>query len=147
MTTTAAKTDALPTLPWPFSWPGLSGISNIAPQYLNQPINPGWSFGNVIVNAGNSSAPALEMALVSRHSYGRQLGKLRDAVAGLIEEREKPASKAKLPSALAAFATLRTELAQTRAQHEKDQLDELREALQALRQSDPDAWARLIKAI
>jgi len=57
-----------------------------APQALNQPINPGWSFGNITVNNVNSSAPDVERDVVSRHSYGRQIGRLMDAVAALADE-------------------------------------------------------------
>src|SRR4029078_5177400 len=34
---------------FPWAW--------LVPSRLSQPINPGWSFGNVIVNERNSSAP------------------------------------------------------------------------------------------
>lgn len=72
---------------WPFSalsawpqWPALAPRNNL------QDINGGWSFGNVItVNNVNSSAPDVERAVVSQDSYGRQIGRLMDAVAALIE--------------------------------------------------------------
>ena len=52
----------------------------LAPQKLWQSINGGWSFGNIIVNENNSSAPQTEQAIVAQESYGRQIGKLLDAV-------------------------------------------------------------------
>ena len=52
----------------------------LAPQKLWQSINSGWSFGNIIVNENNSSAPQTEQAIVAQESYGRQIGKLLDAV-------------------------------------------------------------------
>lgn len=72
---------------WPFSalsaWPQWPGL---APKNLMQDINSGWSFGNVItINSVNSSAPDVERAVVSQDSYGRQIGRLMDAVAALIE--------------------------------------------------------------
>jgi hypothetical protein len=73
--------DYLPLWSWwnPQSW---------APQTLTQPIQPGWTFGNVItVNERNSRSPETEREIVSEHSYGRQLGRLMDAVAVLIHER------------------------------------------------------------
>ena len=57
----------------------------LAPQELWQSINPGWSFGNVTINEHNSSAPQTEQAIVAEESYGRQIGKLLDAVSELIE--------------------------------------------------------------
>jgi hypothetical protein len=61
-----------------------------APRTLAQPILPGWTFGNVVtVNERNSRSPETEREIVTSHSYGRQLGRLMDAVAALIEERPK----------------------------------------------------------
>ena len=60
--------------PWP--WPPA------APQSLVQPINPGWSLINVTYN--NSSAPAIERDVLQQHSYGRQIGRLMDALSVLV---------------------------------------------------------------
>src|SRR5262249_42009991 len=58
-----------------------------APRNLVQPILPGWVFGNMInVTEKNSSAPDTEREIVAAHSYGRQLGRVMDAVATLIAE-------------------------------------------------------------
>lgn len=57
----------------------------LAPQELWQSINPGWSFGNVTINDHNSSAPQTEQAILAEESYGRQIGKLLDAVDELIK--------------------------------------------------------------
>jgi hypothetical protein len=56
----------------------------------NQPINPGWAFGNVVnVTEQNSSAPGTERDIVASISYGKQLGRITDALAALIAERPK----------------------------------------------------------
>jgi len=60
-----------------WSWPG-------APQFLQQPILPGWTLN---INSNNSTAPATEVDVVAKHSYGRQLGRISDALELLIEER------------------------------------------------------------
>src|SRR4051794_27021817 len=74
----------------PRNWPPLAGL---APQSLSQPILPGWNVGNVItVTDRNSRSPETEREIVAEHSYGRQLGRLTDAVAALIEELP-PASR------------------------------------------------------
>lgn len=66
--------------------------SGLAPQYLNQPILPGWILGNVInVTEMNSSSPVTELEVVAKDSYGRQIGRLMDAVKVLIDERPKDA--------------------------------------------------------
>lgn len=57
----------------------------LAPQKLIQSINSGWSFGNIIVNEQNSSAPQAERTILAQESYGRQIGKLLDAVDALVK--------------------------------------------------------------
>jgi hypothetical protein len=59
-----------------------------APSSLVQPILPGWTFGNVIaVTDRNSASPDTEREIASEVSYGRQLGKVIDALAALVAER------------------------------------------------------------
>lgn len=60
-------------------WPSIS-------QTLNEPILPNGTFAGIVVNEQNSRDPQMEHAIVNDHSYGRQLGKLIDAVAALIRE-------------------------------------------------------------
>jgi hypothetical protein len=75
---------------WPFSL--------FAPGNLNQPILPGWSFGNVSVNyAGNAD---IEKDVVEKvASYGKQLGIITDAVLELAgnppPEGEDPIARLK----------------------------------------------------
>lgn len=66
----------------PFMWP----FSLFAPGNLNQPILPGWSFGNVSVNyAGNAE---IEKDVVEKvASYGKQLGVITDVVLELTGDR------------------------------------------------------------
>ena len=59
----------------------------LAPQKLWQSINSGWSFGNVTINDNNSSAPQTEQAILVQESYGRQIGKLLDAVDLLAQKQ------------------------------------------------------------
>src|SRR5438128_301501 len=69
----------------PRNW---AALAPFAPQSLNQPVLPGWTFGNVItVTEKNSRSPQTEREIVAEHSYGRQLGRLTQALADLIEER------------------------------------------------------------
>lgn len=55
-----------------------------APQTFNEPILP-WTFASVVVNNANSSDPATEQAVVKSESYGRQLGRISDALEYLID--------------------------------------------------------------
>lgn len=62
--------------------------ASLAPQMLSQPILPGWTFADTVnVTEENSASPETERQIVSRYSYGRQLGRVLDAVNGLIAER------------------------------------------------------------
>src|SRR3954464_13963860 len=67
---------------WARFWP--------VPQRLTQPILPGWTVAPVVTfNGVNSSAPQTEAEVVQRHSYGRQLGRMADALQALIEEHRQ----------------------------------------------------------
>ncbi len=82
------------------SW--MNGLPNpydifMGPQNLQQPILPGWVLGNVFnVTTQNSSASETEAEIVAAHSYGRQIGRIMDALALVIEElpKKKQAAKA-----------------------------------------------------
>jgi hypothetical protein len=73
-----------------------------APQQLTQTINPwSWTFGNAslfTINLGNSSAPKVETRVLDEvGSYGRQLGRMGEALAAVIawaETQDMPPNKA-----------------------------------------------------
>jgi hypothetical protein len=64
---------------WMKQW---TAAMQLAPSTLVQPILPGWT---VNVNSHNSSAPQTEADVLERHSYGRQLGRIADALAELVK--------------------------------------------------------------
>jgi len=75
---------------WPLRVMSAWGSSPLplAPQALSQPILPGWTFaGTVNVTEENSRSPETERQIVAEYSYGRQLGRVLDAVNQLIAER------------------------------------------------------------
>jgi hypothetical protein len=81
---------------------------HVAPDKLHQPILPGWIFaGAVTVNERNSSAPETEREIVAAESYGRQIGRMSDALAVLVAEW--PEGKPK-PEAIREFEELRTRI-------------------------------------
>ncbi len=127
--------------PWPLNWP-LPQIS-FGPDRLTQPINPGWTFGNLIVNQQNSSAPEVEQSVVSRHSYGRQIGRLMDAVSALADALPKTASDPRLQE----FRALAEDVARIKQTTLHQRLDRLREELLALKAQDPQAWKALSAAL
>lgn len=117
---------------------------SLAPQVLAQPINPGWSFGNVVISAANSSAPEVEREVVSRHSYGRQLNRVLDALCVLVDGL--PAAVADDPR-IHAFRALATEIADIKRQSRSQRLARLREDLERLKAEDEAAWAALADAL
>jgi hypothetical protein len=122
-----------PLQPWP--WPAL------APQQLEQAINPGWSFGNLVnVNYVNSSAPAVERDVLGRHSYGRQIGRLMDAVCALAERL--PAT-ARADARIADFEALAKDVARIKRDARMPRLERLREDIAALQREDPKAYQAL----
>jgi hypothetical protein len=48
---------------------------------FTQPILPGWTLN---IDSNNSSSPRTEGLVVSRFSYGRQLGQVNDALAAIV---------------------------------------------------------------
>src|SRR4051812_8051626 len=56
----------------------------IAPDNLAQSILQGWTLN---INSNNSTAPQTEVEVVAKHSYGRQLGRMSEALELLIVER------------------------------------------------------------
>jgi hypothetical protein len=65
---------------WMKQW---AAAMKLAPSTLVQPILPGWTFN---VNSFNSSAPQTEADVLEQHSYGRQLGRIGDALAALVKD-------------------------------------------------------------
>ncbi|CAN5497856.1 hypothetical protein BH09PSE5_BH09PSE5_29380 [soil metagenome] len=121
----------------------LGAPSFMWPWSLSQPINPGWSFGNVIVNTSNSSAPDVEQNVVSHHSYGRQIGKLMDAVCALADALPKTATDERI----VAFRELAQDVARIKAEAATSRIDQLRGELAELRQSDPQAFNELVATV
>jgi hypothetical protein len=113
------------------------------PQSVEERFNNGWTFGNVIhVTHQNSRAPLVEREIISKYSYGRQLGWLTDAVLAIaskagMEEDAKVKPLVKLADEVKA---IKEKVKQQRA-------TELLEELRVLKKNDPKAWADLLKHV
>ena len=117
------------------AWP------NVAPQTLLQPINPGWTFGNLIqVTEQNSTAPDTEQAIVRRHSYGRQIGRVMDAVDLLLERAD---ADTRADARAEDFEALQREVAAIKRERAVERLRGLRDELISLRREQPEAWREL----
>lgn len=137
---TDASTSRDATDPWTRLW---FPWASFTPQTLSQPINPGWSFGNVIVNEHNSSAPGTEQAILAEESYGRQIGKLLEAVFELV--REKPDRSDN--QAFRDIVTLRDKVKRLKCEAAAKRVDQLRRDLELLRTSDEAAFEVRVEAL
>jgi hypothetical protein len=106
-----------------------------APKELNQPILP-WSFTGLVVNESNSSNPAAERAIVSEESYGRQLGRISDALAFLIDQ----SCDDKSIRAIKDFLDMRKKIEAIKNETEDSRFDRVLADLERLRASDEIAF-------
>jgi hypothetical protein len=115
--------------------------SNWVPRNLDQPILPGWQFGNVVINYGNSSSPETEREIVSANSYGRQIGRLMDAVCVLINKQENTAEGAKT---LADLVALHTKIQGIKLKTAERKIERLRDDLETIKKKNPKDYDRMI---
>jgi hypothetical protein len=126
----------------PDSWIARAGA--LAPQNLVQPILPGWSFGSVTINERNSSAPDIEREILAENSYGRQLGKVMDAVVALIDERAgKPGDDPRYSDLL----DLEMEIEGIKARCASSRVKRLEAELEKLRTESPEDYQRIAAAM
>lgn len=104
----------------------------LAPKELWQSINSGWTFGNVTINEQNSSAPQTEQAILAHESYGRQIGKLLDAVNELV--KAQPDSEKN--EAYVDVAELKARIDRLKREAAVNRIDQLRRDLELLQASD-----------
>jgi hypothetical protein len=111
-----------------------------APRNFVQPILPGW-FGIVTnITEQNSSAPETEREIVAAQSYGRQLGRVMDALAVVIADLPEEQQDA---SAFEEFAKLRREIDDIKAQAAARRLDRIAADLAPLKATKPEEYERL----
>jgi hypothetical protein len=118
-------------------WRGLG----LAPENLTQPILPGWA---ITINGINSSAPQTEVEVLQHHSYGRQLGRMADALQALIEERGREASS---DQRLEEFAKMKQEIDEIKLDAAATRIDRVRADLAALEAARPAEYRRLRDAL
>jgi hypothetical protein len=125
---------------WMRAW---QAMWRMAPDNLAQSILQGWTLN---INSNNSTAPQTEVEVVARHSYGRQLGRMSEALEALIEERHGKApederfsdfltmkqeiDKVKRDAAAARVERIVKDLALLKAQQDQKEYVRLRDALQ-----------------
>jgi hypothetical protein len=131
---------------WPMSpLDFLNRLMPAAPRVFEQPINPGWTFGNLIsVTEQNSSDPATELNIVASHSYGRQLGRVIDAVAELIGGLPQSAQQS---PAFAQLIDLRDKINEIKAVSATRRLDRLAADLDELKKTNAAEYQRVAEKL
>jgi hypothetical protein len=118
---------------WLKQW---SAAMQLAPNTLVQPILPGWTLN---VNAFNSSAPQTEAEVVGKHSYGRQLGRIGEALAILVDARDPKSTDERFDD----FRTMNAEIAEIKAGNATARINRLLADLDLLKVLRPEEHARL----
>jgi hypothetical protein len=119
---------------WQTVWRG-------APDSLVQPILPGWTFN---INSTNSSSPQTEADVVARHSYGRQLGRMADALELLVVDKYGKAPKDKR---VASFLSMKREIDQVKLDAAAARVEQITRDLALLKAQDETEYARLRDAL
>lgn len=117
-----------------------------APQYLFQEILRGWTFaGQVVINENNSSAPDVEQEIVARESYGRQLGRVLDALNVLIRETSDRTGRSKADvDALEDFLKLYRKVQDIKHENAIDRQERINRDLDVLQKTDEQAYRALL---
>ncbi|MBA4091331.1 MAG: hypothetical protein C0494_12185 [Sphingobium sp.] len=128
------------------SWTSMA----LAPQKLWQSINSGWSFGNVTINESNSSAPQTEQAILAQESYGRQIGKLLDAVDLLVKQQpdwQQTKAFEEVDQLKTKIDGVKHDLAVKRIEQLRGDLDLLRVSTDATDKAHYDAWIAALRQL
>lgn len=123
---------------WLRTWQSVWGG---APNSLVQPILPGWTFN---INSSNSSSPQTEADVVAKHSYGRQIGRMADALELVVVEKYGKAPK---DNRLADFLTMKREIDEVKQQAAAARIEQITKDLALLKARDEVQYARLRDAL
>jgi hypothetical protein len=123
---------------WMRTWQALWGGTA---DNLVQPILPGWTFN---INSNNSTAPQTEADVVAKHSYGRQIGRMSDALELLIEERY---GKTPEDKRLSGFLTMKHEIDKVKQDAAATRIERIVKDLALLKAQDQEQYARLREAL
>lgn len=129
----------------PATWFGAKPWMSVTTGGLTQPILPGWQIGDVIVNDANSSSPATERRILAQDSYGRQIGRLMDAVCALI--RQVASEQAKEDGPLKDLLELQDKIDGLKGGAVDDHVAQLRRDLDRLKARDTAAYDRAVEKL
>ena len=139
-------TDDIPGFPWtgiaPAEWLRTwQAMWRVAPDNLAQSILQGWTLN---INSNNSTAPQTEVDVVARHSYGRQLGRMSDALELLIVERH---GKTPEDKRFADFLAMKHEIDKVKQDAAAARVERIVKDLALLKAQDQEQYVRLRDAL
>ena len=123
---------------WIRSW---QMVWRAAPDSLVQPILPGWTFN---INSNNSSSPQTEADVVAKHSYGRQIGRMADALEALVVEQHGEESTDKR---YAEFLKMKRDIDQVKQAGAATRVERFKKDLEFLKANNPPEYERLRNAL
>jgi hypothetical protein len=107
------------------------------PGTFVQPILPGWTLN---LNSNNSTAPQTEVDVVAKHSYGRQIGRISDALRALLLEQYGSLPKT---GPLAEFVSMWEEIEAVKTESARARLEQIGSDLARLKDSNPAEYRRV----
>jgi hypothetical protein len=120
-------------------WPWLQSSGSI----FSQPILPGWS-PTLNINSNNSTSPQTEVAVVEKHSYGRQLGRISEALRVLILEQHR---KGPADGPIGQFLAMLKEIDQVKTDSAVERLEQIASDLALLKEKNAAEYSRLRDAL
>ncbi len=129
-----------------FTWAGIDPIEwlrawqaawRLAPDNLTQPILPGWTFN---INSNNSSSPQTEIDVLAKHSYGRQLGRIADALEALVVEQH---GEAPVDARYAEFLQMKREIDRVKEAGAAARIERFKKDLELLKAKNAPEYERL----
>jgi hypothetical protein len=115
------------------AWSAIPGFS--------QPILPGWTIN---IDSNNSTSPRTEGLIVSKFSYGRQLGQIGDALAAIIATL--PAETTSTPG-IERFLAMKKSIDVLKAGNLEDRVGSLAAELRAMKQSNRTEFSRVAEPL
>jgi hypothetical protein len=115
-----------------------------ATQVWSQPILPGWTFN---INSNNSTAPQTEVGVLQHYSYGRQLGRVSDALFALVETLVPEAKREDKEGPYEPFMTMKRHVDELKSAAAAERIDQLRADLLLIKAGDRTEYERLRKSL
>ena len=139
-----STTPTLPAVPGAQAWLDVfeawSGLMQGPLRSFTQPILPGWTFN---IDSNNSSSPQTEADVLAKFSYGKQLGKINDALALLIAHRDAPPDA----PAFQEFAEMTAQIEKAKAAGIGRRVEQVKADLKLLKKTNRREYDRLSAAL